>query len=104
MKGISLPFAQTVKNFLPLKDYFLRNRWRLLFGFFSLLLVDFLQLLIPLVIKNPIDLMTKMTATALMLLQQGGLILLIAFTTALLRYVWRLLIFGAIKRHEKSRA
>ena len=59
MKRISLPFSHTLRNFLPLREYFIQNRWLLVLGLTSLLIVDLLQLLIPLVIKKAVDLLAK---------------------------------------------
>jgi len=48
----AFPFSDIIKNFLPLGAYFVRNRWALAAGLLSRLLVDFFQLIIPLVIKK----------------------------------------------------
>jgi len=102
MKRPSLPFAETFKRFHPLKQYFIQNRWSLVLGLMSLLVVDFLQLLIPLVIKRAVDLLTTEDATASALFQLGGIILVIALVIVFLRYVWRLLIFGHSRRVEEG--
>jgi ATP-binding cassette subfamily B multidrug efflux pump len=102
MKMPSPPFAQTFKNFQPLKQYFLENRWPLAIGLMSLLVVDFSQLLIPLVIKRAIDLLTVKTATSPILFRQGMIILGLAFIIALFRYIWRYFIFGHSRKVEKS--
>ncbi|UCB50852.1 MAG: ABC transporter ATP-binding protein [Deltaproteobacteria bacterium] len=97
-----LRVADTFKTFHPLKEYFAQNRWGIAFGLFCLLLVDFLQLLIPLVIKRAIDALTFKTATSGILLRYGMTILLIASIMALLRYVWRHLLFGHSRRVEEG--
>lgn len=94
--------TETLKNFLPLKKYFLQNRWPLVFGLISLLTVDFLQLLIPLVIKRAIDLLTIKTATAHILFKLGLTIVGIASMIALLRYIWRHLILGHSRKVEEG--
>jgi len=82
-------------NFRPLLPYFSENRWALGVGLLSLLLVDFLQLVIPLVIKRAIDLLVVQTdSTESLLVKQAGVILAMAVAIALFRYVWRRLIFG----------
>ena len=91
----------TLKNFLPLKGYFVQNRWAITFGVFSLLVVDLLQLLIPLVIKRAIDSLTFKTATSSILLKYGMIILVIALLIALFRYIWRLLLFGHSREVEE---
>jgi len=93
---------ETLKNFLPLKEYFVRNRRALIAGLLSLLAVDFLQLLIPMVIKRAIDALTLGKATSTLLLQSGGMIMAIAFTMASLRYVWRYCLFGLSRKIEEG--
>ena len=63
-------------------------------GLISLLSVDFLQVLIPLVIKRAVDALTFKTATSGVLLDCGMIILAIALAIALLRYTWRYLLLG----------
>ena len=92
-----------LKNFQPLGIYFARNRWALAVGLLSLLLVDFLLLLIPLVIKKAIDLLiTQTPETGSLLLQQGIIIVSIALMIALFRYVWRRLILGHSRKVEQG--
>jgi ATP-binding cassette subfamily B multidrug efflux pump len=93
---------ESLKNFLPLKEYFVRNRWVLVAGLLSLLAVDFLQLLIPMVIKGAIDGLTLGKATSAVLLDSGAIILAIAFAMALLRYVWRHCLFGLSRKIEEG--
>ena len=93
---------ESLKNFLPLKEYFLRNRRVLAAGLLSLLAVDFLQLLIPMVIKGAIDALTIGEATSAVLLKSGGLILAIAGAMAVLRYVWRHCLFGLSRKIEEG--
>jgi len=93
---------ESLKNFLPLKEYFVRNRRVLAAGLASLLAVDFLQLLIPMVIKRAIDALTLGTATSAVLLKSGAIIMVIAFTMASLRYVWRHCLFGLSRKIEEG--
>jgi ATP-binding cassette subfamily B protein len=93
---------ESLKNFLPLKEYFVRNRWVLAAGLLSLLAVDFLQLLIPMVIKRAIDALTLGKATSSVLLESGAIILVISFIMASLRYVWRHCLFGLSRKIEEG--
>ena len=102
MKKPALPFIETFKNFLPLKQYFVQNRWPIALGLMCLLIVDFLQLLIPLVIKKAIDILTMKTATAQILIQQGMIILGLALMIAIFRYVWRYFLLGHSRKVEES--
>ena len=67
-----------------------------------LLIVDFLQLLIPLVIKKAIDILTMKTATAQILIQQGMIILGLALMIAIFRYVWRYFLLGHSRKVEEA--
>jgi len=102
MKKPALPFIETFKNFLPLKQYFVQNRWPIALGLMCLLIVDFLQLLIPLVIKKAIDILTMKTATAQILIQQGMIILGLALMIAIFRYIWRYFLLGHSRKVEES--
>jgi ATP-binding cassette subfamily B protein len=102
MKMPALPFIETFKNFLPLKQYFVQNRWPIALGLMCLLIVDFLQLLIPLVIKKAIDILTMKTATAQILIQQGMIILGLALMIAIFRYIWRYFLLGHSRKVEEA--
>ena len=101
MSRYALPFLHTLHHFLPLKEYFIRNRWPLAFGILCLLSVDFLQLAIPLVIKKAIDSLTLKTASSFILLKYGMIIMAIALSMALFRFLWRHLLFGHSRKVEE---
>ncbi len=88
--------------FKTLQPFFKANRWSLLIGLISLLLVDLLQLLIPLVLKRAIDMLTIGKASDQTLLSLGALIIAIAMVIALCRYVWRRMIFGHSRKVEEA--
>ncbi|MEW6667261.1 MAG: ABC transporter ATP-binding protein [Thermodesulfobacteriota bacterium] len=92
----------TLQNFRPLLECLQQNRWGLLIGMACLLAVDFLQLLIPLVIKEAVDRLTARAATPGLLLKYALLILSIALTMAALRYVWRHFLFGFSRKVERA--
>jgi ATP-binding cassette subfamily B multidrug efflux pump len=102
MKEFQASLKDTLKDYTPLKTYFVRYRWGVLVGLLSLLAVDFLQLLIPLVIKRAIDALTLKTATSALLLQYGMAIVAIFIIIGLLRYVWRHLLFGISRKIEEG--
>jgi ATP-binding cassette, subfamily B, multidrug efflux pump len=102
MKKAATPLKETLKNFLPLREYFVKYRRGLAVGLLSLLAVDFLQLLIPLVIRKAIDELTAGGATSDALFKLGAAIMGIALIMAILRYVWRYLLFGISRRIEEG--
>ncbi|MBW1723085.1 MAG: ABC transporter ATP-binding protein [Deltaproteobacteria bacterium] len=97
-----MAIRKILHNFLPLKPYFSENRGALILGLASLVAVDFLQLLIPLVIKKAIDTLTAGTASTRLLLHFGGMIAVIALLMAFLRYLWRYLLIGLSRRIEEG--
>jgi len=91
-----------LKDFEPLKTYFIENRIALILGLSSLLLVDFLQLLIPRIIKKSIDVLTAGLASSGLLLKYALIIVGIAIAMAIFRYIWRFLVFGHSRKVEEA--
>ncbi|MBU0482906.1 MAG: ABC transporter ATP-binding protein/permease [Proteobacteria bacterium] len=77
-----------------LAPFFYRYKARIILGFLSLLTVDFLQLIIPRIIKQAVDQLEQGSATSTSLLQNGGLIALLAIGIAFFRFSWRYLVLG----------
>lgn len=91
---------EALRGFSLLYPYFAESRLALTIGLASLLLVDLLQLVIPLVIRRAVDHLATQTASYSTLLLHAGLILAIALLIGCLRYVWRLGIFGISRKIE----
>ena len=91
-----------LKDFKPLKTYFIENRIALILGLGSLLLVDLLQLFIPRIIKNSIDALTAGQASFSLLLNYALAIAGIAIIMAIFRYIWRYLLFGHARKVEEA--
>lgn len=101
MKKINLPLVKTVKDFLPLKEYFIDSRYRLAIGLVGLLSVNLLQLLIPVVLKKVVDDLSYKSATLSILIKYSVVILVISLLIAVFRYVWRLCILGFSRKVEE---
>ncbi len=93
------PFAQLRELLLPT---YRSHRLRLAAGFSALILVDFLQLTIPRIIKRGIDALETTSISTVGLLHLGGLILLIAGFVVILRFFWRYLIIGFSRLLERA--
>ncbi len=91
-----------LRDFKPLKTYFIENRIALILGLSSLLLVDALQLFIPRIIKKSIDLLTAGLASSGLLLNYALIIVGIAIAMAIFRYIWRYLVFGHSRKVEEA--
>ncbi|MHC1744242.1 MAG: ABC transporter ATP-binding protein [Syntrophobacteraceae bacterium] len=74
--------------------YFRRHVWRIILGFLALIAVDLFQLLVPRILKSAVDALERGAATSGSLLQQAGLVMLLAVFIAALRYGWRVLLLG----------
>jgi ATP-binding cassette, subfamily B, multidrug efflux pump len=77
-----------------IRPYFKRYALRVWAGFLALVAVDFLQLIIPRVIKTAVDALQLGSATPRSLLISGGYIILLAMGIAVLRFFWRNWILG----------
>jgi len=91
-----------LKDFTPLKSYFIENRIALMLGLSSLLVVDLLQLFIPRIIKSSIDALTIGQASSGLLLKYALIIVGIAIAMAIFRYIWRYLVFGHSRKVEEA--
>ncbi|MCG6982975.1 MAG: ABC transporter ATP-binding protein/permease [Deltaproteobacteria bacterium] len=85
-----------------LVPYFRRNLSLIALGVGSLLLVDFLQLLIPRVIKLAVDDLTSYQATSSKLLAYAGMVLALALGIVIFRFVWRRCLFGHSRQVEEA--
>jgi ATP-binding cassette subfamily B multidrug efflux pump len=85
-----------------IKPYFVENRVVIFLGFACLILVDFLQLTIPRVIKWAIDDLTNVTATPASLAIYTGYILAIGLMIGIFRYLWRRFLLGTSRRVEEG--
>ena len=91
-----------MKAFVTLREYFINDRWYIAAGFISLIAVDLLQLLIPLIIKAAVDDLTGGAFTENTLLYYGLLMVAIGAAAAVLRFCWRYCIIGTSRRIETA--
>ncbi|RLB29528.1 MAG: ABC transporter ATP-binding protein [Deltaproteobacteria bacterium] len=91
-----------LRDFKPLKTYFIENWIALILGLSSLLLVDLLQLFIPRIIKKSIDALTIGQASPRLLVKYALIIVGIAIAMAIFRYIWRYLVFGHSRKVEEA--
>jgi len=89
-----------MKQFKTLKNFFLKNLKYIIFGFICLIIVDILQLIVPIIIKNAVDLLTTGLDSNEKLVQYGLIIAAIGIVTSLCRFTWRYCIIGSSRRIE----
>ncbi|MGB3212090.1 MAG: ABC transporter ATP-binding protein [Desulforhopalus sp.] len=94
-----IPFSQLRELLFPT---FRSHRLRLAAGFAALVLVDFLQLTIPRIIKYGVDGLETLTIGTSGLLRLGALIFFIAGMVIVLRFCWRYLIIGFSRILERA--
>jgi len=85
-----------------IKPYFAENRLKIAIGLLSLVVVDGLQLLVPLVIKRAVDDLTTLRVPADRMALYAGSIAGIAVLIGVFRYVWRLCLLGTSRRVEEG--
>jgi len=91
-----------MKSIHLITPYFKENRFLICLGLFTLIIVDFLQLFIPRVIKWAIDDLTAFSIDHHQLLFYGLYIASIAILIAILRYIWRFCLIGTSRRIEEG--
>jgi ATP-binding cassette subfamily B protein len=91
-----------MKSFYLIKPYLLENRRRILIGITCLIIVDFLQLFIPRVIKWAVDDIAAFQTDSLNLSIYAFYIMGIAIAIGFLRYIWRHCLIGTSRRVEEG--
>jgi len=91
-----------IRSFKTLFPYFKAFKGWLILGIFSLAIVDFLQLCIPLIIKWAVDDLTIGKAMPQRLLEYAGWIVLLAVGIGCFRYLWRLSLMTPTRRIEED--
>lgn len=89
-----------MRNFLTLKDFFLKHKWTYVVGILWLVLVDVLQLLIPKILGNYTDELRDGAFVAERLIYYSLLIFGIAIFMFIFRYLWRIYIMGSARLLE----
>ena len=90
---------QAVRMVFP---FFRLYRLRLCLGFFALLAVNALQLIIPRIIKHAVDGLQNAEVSAASMLHYGIMIIGLAVCIALFRFGWRYMILGFSRHLEKD--
>jgi ATP-binding cassette subfamily B multidrug efflux pump len=85
-----------------IKPYFVENRFKILAGLFSLIIVDVLQLIIPRIIKWVVDDLTGFRIDVWRLLSYALYMVGIALFIGLFRYFWRRCLLGTSRRIEEG--
>ncbi|MCJ7617618.1 MAG: ABC transporter transmembrane domain-containing protein, partial [Desulfobacterales bacterium] len=91
-----------MKSINLIKPYFLEKRFLIFFGLVCLIIVDFLQLFIPRIIKWAVDDITAFKVDSITLLYYALYIVGIAILIGLFRYGWRRCLIGTSRRVEEG--
>jgi len=91
-----------MKSINLIKPYFFERRFLIFFGLVCLIVVDFLQLFIPRVIKWAVDDITAFKVDSITLLYYALYIVSIAILIGLFRYGWRRCLIGTSRRVEEG--
>jgi ATP-binding cassette subfamily B multidrug efflux pump len=88
-----------LKLILP---YFKKNLWRIVLGIFCMLIIDSIQLIIPGIIKNTVDMLANNLRDNLFLIKASITIISLGILMTTLRYWWRILLMGSARDVEKG--
>ena len=92
-----------IMNALDLiKPYFWENRYKIIIGLASLIIVDVLQLFIPRIIKWTVDDLTALQIDGIGLLRYAAYMTGIALLIGVFRYIWRRCLLGTSRRGEEG--
>lgn len=91
-----------MNSFALLKPFFRENRYKIAIGLACLMVVDFLQLYIPRIIKRAVDDLTAMQVDMGGLLIYAACMAGIGLLIGLFRYVWRRCLLGTSRRIEEG--
>ncbi|MCK4233106.1 ABC transporter ATP-binding protein, partial [candidate division WOR-3 bacterium] len=83
-----------MKHFIVLKEYFIKYKNRIMLGLIALIIVNWLQLILPRFVKYVVDDINTGKMTGISLYKWALLILLVAFFMAFFRFFWRYFILG----------
>lgn len=91
-----------MRALLKLKKYLFRYKYHFLIGFFALIVIDIMQLLVPRILKSAIDGLADGSLRLSGLGRYFMIILLLALGIAAGRFFWRYLIIGSSRRIERA--
>jgi ATP-binding cassette, subfamily B, multidrug efflux pump len=91
-----------MKSITLIKPYFVENRFKIVAGLLSLIIVDVLQLFIPRIIKWTVDGLTEFQINLGQLLVYAIYMALIAVLIGAFRYAWRWCLLGTSRRVEEG--
>ncbi|MBC8463565.1 MAG: ABC transporter ATP-binding protein, partial [Deltaproteobacteria bacterium] len=91
-----------MKSSALIKPYFTRNKLFIFIGLISLVVVDLLQLLIPLVIKWAVDDLTAFRVDSKGLIIYAFYVVGIALAIGVFRYIWRRCLIGMSRQVEEG--
>jgi ATP-binding cassette subfamily B multidrug efflux pump len=95
-------FVCPMKSYRLVKPYFVEKGAVVGLGLFSLLVVDFLQLVVPRIIKWAVDDLTTGRIKATGLLRYASYIVGVALLIGIFRFIWRRCLIGASRRVEEG--
>jgi ATP-binding cassette subfamily B protein len=91
-----------MKSYRLVRSYFAEKKAAIVFGVFSLIVVDILQLIIPRIIKWVVDDLTIRSVTSTKLLHYALSIVGVAMFIGVFRFVWRRCLIGTSRRVEEG--
>lgn len=89
-----------MKAFSSVKRFFLENKWNYIFGVLWLIIIDYVQLIVPQILGRATDLLQQGVLGAKGLIKYSIYIILTGLIIAIGRYMWRIYILGTSRKLE----
>lgn len=86
--------------FKTLKNFFFDHKWSYFLGIIWLLIIDFVQLLVPQILRKVTNLLQDELLTLQSLAKYSLLVILTGLIIAIGRYFWRIYILGTSRKME----
>lgn len=89
-----------MKSFFTLKEFVIKHKWSYVFGILWLLVVDFIQLLVPQILRNLTNDFQNNQLDSSSIIKYALLIIVTGVGISLGRYLWRIYILGTSRNLE----
>lgn len=89
-----------MKSFFTLKEFVIKHKWSYVFGILWLLIVDFIQLLVPQILRNLTNDFQNNQLDSSSIIKYALLIIVTGVGISLGRYLWRIYILGTSRNLE----
>ncbi|NLX62587.1 MAG: ABC transporter ATP-binding protein [Tissierellia bacterium] len=89
-----------MKAFSTIKKFILEHKWNYVFGIFWLIIIDYVQLIVPKILGSATDLLQQGALHSIGLIKYGLYVMITGLIIGVGRYIWRIYILGTSRELE----